>query len=491
MKAKNALKVFYYALVLFGLSSCTVAEEYDVFHRDGKTYITSLKVRSGASTSNNLGTRTFFDTGTNFGAVYWEDGTKNGEWKGLETGEEIYGPDCLYFFEKNSTEYKISEFYCAEQTEKYSFGDYDYDNYQWATFNLQKGSNPLQVSTTDDPHSYFGYYYPLLRTNSPNNEFTCQIHSQLGQGDKVLREFLRRNDVLRLEPFTESTKKSGTHNDQQKDGVIGILDVDEKDQDQGILTIEGEKGTPKIPDIYFDHLFALVEVELHSDTIFSIRKEGNPDIDYSNAYSIRDGSNFPYHRSSADDDGGTDWTGGYPSCWPLSTVQLSGTNSAGNPNVFVTSFVFKSKKEESAVADDYGRWSHKGSTTWVRCERSDSTHYISIAKEGTVLNYYFLVRQVNTISQLKVTIISPKFTPEGEVAEQGNYERSLVFSFNDNFYFKPGNYYKIVIDVGIPKEFKDERDDIDWQNTKYIMLSPNEEMDLTSWGITKAEEKFN
>lgn len=481
MKANNALAIFYYALVLFGLSSCTVAEEYDVFHRDGKTYITSLKVRSGASASNNLGTRTFFDTGTNFGAVYWEDGTKNGEWKGLETGEKIFGPDCLYFFEKNSTEYKISEFYCADQTTKYRLGEYDHDNYQWATFNLQKGSIPLQVNTTADPHRYFGYYYPLLGTYGPHKEFTCQIHSQEGQGDKVLREFLRRNDVLRLEPATAS----GTHNDQQKDGVIGYLDVDEEDQDQGILAIEEEKGTPIIPDIYFDHLFALVEVVLvRNDTKVSKRNEQGGDIDYSNAYSIRDGSIFPYHKSSADNGGGSDWTDGFPSCWPLSTVQLSGTNSGGNPNVFVTSFVFNSNSE-------YGRWGYKESTTWVRCERSDEMNDISIAKEGVELNYYFLVRHVSTMSQLKVTILSPKFTAEGQVAEQGNYERSLVFSFNDNFYFKPGNYYKIVIDVGIPEEFKDERDDIDWQNTKYIMLSPNKEMNLSSWGITKAEEGFN
>lgn len=473
MKVKNALKVFYFALVLFGLSACTVAEEYDIFHRDGKTYITSLKVRSGASAGSNLGTRTFFDTGDNFGAVYWEDGTTNTAWKGLETGDTIYRPDHIYFFDKNMKNYgyvdNISEFYCAEQTTRYYSGHYDFDNYQWATFNLLKGKTPLMVNAEGDPHSYYGYYCPrIVGHNLETDVFDFYKTNQVGQGNVVLRNFLREHDVLRLEVPDNTT---GTENQQSADGSNGIFEI----PDEACLTIDDQDGRIRVPDIYFSHIFALVEVALVRNPDAVKEGEVNPGgFDLSN--NLRNVFNF-----QSDNDGGVVYGDPQLSDWPLTTVDLCGS---GNTNfLFVTCYKFS----------DIGKWEPNSYGTNYRCVRPVDDN-VSIVTANDTLKYYFLVRSYNKLSTMSLVIHTPQFEAGGDVVEGSDYCRTIKFTFTkpNSFLFYPGKYYRISIDVGVPEQFSDNntRTDKNWIESSFNMLRPSKEMNLDAWGIKGYEETW-
>ena len=471
MKVKNALKVFYFALVLFGLSACTVAEEYDIFHRDGKTYITSLKVRSGASTGSNLGTRTFFDTGDNFGAVYWEDGTTNTAWKGLETGDSIYGPDHIYFFDKNMKNYgyvdSISEFYCAEQTTRYKPGDYDFDNYQWATFNLLKGKTPLKVNAEGDPHSYYGYYCPrIVGHNLETDDFVFYITNQVGQGNVVLRNFLREHDVLRLEVPDKTT---GTKNKQSADGSNnGIFEI----PDEACLTIDDQDGRIRVPDIYFSHIFALVEVALvRNDSAVAKRTNNSGGLNLSN--NLRNVFNF-----QSDNDGGVVYPDPQPSDWPLTTVDLRGVSEESKAP-FVLSYKFS----------DIGKWEPNQVGVYYRCVRPVDDN-VSIVTANDTLKYYFLVRSYNYLSTMSLVIHTPSYNAERKVIDGSDYTRAIKFTFTNpnSFLFYPGKYYRISIDVGVPKSFKESRKDNNWMDHSSNMLRPSEEMDLAAWKIKGYEE---
>lgn len=493
MKRNIFLTFFTCLIVLLTLSGCTVAEEFDVFHRDGKTYITSINVRTGAPNGDELGTRTFFDTrDDNYGIVYWEDG-KTSFWP--EDGEGTFGPDHLYFFNSNLDNYvyanSISDFFCAKQfTKEEDEKARDFDGHKWATFNLQLRTPPLQVWEKEGDPQYYGYYCPALEGNVPSESFTpsMQYHDQNGQGDAVLRDFLRKLDVLWLEYPSPDGASTSYHRFKWKD-------------------VENQ-------DVYFAHIFSLVEVELRrNDPIISEwTNEGGSDDEEEEEEEEESPSNKVRNASNSISHGGENQYNsvkknddiiylGNLSNLPFIGVELVGeTGLTGQNNSgFLGTYYF----------DDDGRWKCKQTSRSVRCTRVDEDKndlsFLSSGNKDKVLKYYFLVYSPYAIKTLGVGVISPRYESNGEVSTQMPFERYVYFNLEDNqidkdgnviagsgFKFKPGEYYKISLDISLSDKFatgSNDADgkatflDINWSTSGYHVMKPAEEMKSMNWGF--------
>ena len=483
MKRNNFLFFLPFAVVLLTLSACTVADEFDVFHRDGKTYITSLRVHSGVPDAEELGTRTFFDTRDDFyGTVYWED--RKTIFEGKDPGEGTFGPDHLYFFNANLSNYKytdsISDYFCAEQ---YNDGHYykpnDPTKHKWATFNLQLRTPPLQVYKKENDPTYYGYYCPALATKSPGSSFDMSMHDQKGQSNAVLRSFLRKSDVLWLEhPLPAEGPPQVVSNKHR------FKWTDEENQ-----------------DIYFSHIFSLVEVDIkrndYACTVWEHGQGGNKDPEvWSSRRRVGKGSyngmntgneSSPFNRL---DDGVDDYPGNF-SYLPLNNVDLIGGKDA-----FLKSYSFNGT----------GEWyCEDPPTNLLRCTRTDEKQDLSLlypGNENNVLKYYFLVYSFTTTSTLAVDVQTPRYEPDSTVSEAAPFNRRIEFTMEDNFKFEPGKYYKIVLDLCLPDSVSTATDaagepiyygngkrrflDIDWKTNDYHLLAPAAEMKNIKWGI-----KFN
>lgn len=460
----NKLSLLATVVILFAMFSCTVADQFDTYSIDGKTYITKLKVLNGSPDEEAGGTRTFFDTSSgNYGIVYWEDNEHTNH--GVEADEKVYGPDHLYFFDKNkgnNYEYAscISEFFCSRQfTQNEDDKNRDFTEYKWGVFSLLKNSTPLEVD-----NEYYGYYFPSLEDHSPNTHFSCYLHDQTGQGDAVLRNYLRTCDVLELE---------NSH-----------------DQTGNILTVANP-----MKDIYCDHLFALVEVDIHRNddavTVWPSTKEKSS----INRRVGNENGGEPFLNKLGDG-----YYEGNPSNWAFCQVELEGINQEvkfgddfqSDPSdyeiiektdLFLKSFTF----------DGVGKWSECDKINFVRCSRGDKNiDDLSLIKNPEkTLKYYLLVRSTRPIQKLNVCVFTSRLNADGTVSSQNEvYKRVLSFTFDGgSFSFTPGRYYKISLDVGFPEDKvineKGQYKDTDWQMPEYHLLAPAADMDLAGWGIKK------
>lgn len=454
----NKLSLLATVVILFAMFSCTVADQFDTYSIDGKTYITKLKVLNGSPDEEAGGTRTFFDTSSdNYGIVYWEDNEHTNH--GVEADEKVYGPDHLYFFDKSKGGYEyatcISEFFCSRQfTQNEDDKNRDFAAYKWGVFSLLKNSTPLKVG-----NEYYGYYFPSLEDHSPNTHFSCYLHDQTGQGDSVLRKYLRTCDVLELE---------NSH-----------------DQNGNILTVKDP-----MTDIYCDHLFALVEVDIHRNpsAVTTWSKTGSIS---------RRGSN-ENDKESRLNKLGDGYYDGNPSNWAFCQVELEGIyqemklgeDYPSDPldyeireetDLFLKSFTF----------DGVGKWSEYDKINFVRCSRGDKNiDDLSLIKNPEkTLKYYLLVRSTHPIQKLNVCVFTSRLNADGTVSSQNEvYKRVLSFTFDGgSFSFTPGRYYKISLDVGFPEDKvineKGQYKDTDWQMPEYHLLAPAADMDLAGWGI--------
>lgn len=487
MKRNNIFDFFTFAIVVLTLSACTVAEEYDVFHRDGKTYITSLRVHTGVPDAEELGSRTFFDTRDDYyGIVYWEDG-KTPFWP--EDGEGTFGPDHLYFFNSNRTRYAyadcISDYFCAKQ---YNDGHYykpnDPSKHQWATFNLQLRTPALQKYKDVGDPTYYGYYCPAIEEKKPSESQTydMELHDQNGQGNVVLRSYLRSSDVLWLEH---------PHPAEGPEGVVS-------NKHRLRWTEENNQ------DIYFSHIFSLVEVDIkRNDDACTVWVHGQGGNEGEEEWSSkrRVGKSSQNGMDTGDDSHHFNKLSesvqyeGNLSYLPMCNVDLIGNSSVA----FLKEYSF----------DDSGQWYVASKHSTVRCTRTDSDkNDLSLLypdNEGNIVKYYFLVYSFEPISTLTVSIVTPRYEADGTISHNSTFERRIEFPLENGFKFEPGKYYKLALDLGLPDEVStanvtedkekkpiyDENGkrrflDRDWITSSYHLLAPSAEMQNIRWGI-----KFN
>lgn len=484
MKRNNFLFFLPFAVVLLTLSACTVADEFDVFHRDGKTYLTSLKVHTGVPDGEELGTRTFFDTRDGYyGIVYWEDG-KTPFWP--EDGEGTFGPDHLYFFNYDLGNYQyvdsISDYFCAEQ---YS-GDHHYDpndpsKFQWATFKLQKGTPALQVTTKDTAPCYYGYYCPAVKNRRPGKTVTydMELHDQNGQGNAVLRSYLRSSDVLWLEVPQPS---------DEAEGEIGPITFRDH-------SFEWKDTTTQ--DIYFNHIFSLVEVDIkrNDNVCTEWPHQGTGGGGHVHSVSLRSANKGSQNGTNTGEDSfhfnrlTDDQYLGNLSYLPMGNVDLVGNEG----DSFLKTYAFT----------DYGEWYCATQHSTVRCTRTDpdkkNTSLLCSGHENNTVEYYFLVYSNKAISKLTVKILSPRYDADGSVSQLSPFERTIEFPLEDGFKFIPGKYYKLALDLGLPDKvstaFDDKNEaiydedgkrcflDRDWITSDYHLLAPSAEMKNMRWGI--------
>lgn len=485
MKRNNFLFFLPFAVVLLTLSACTVADEFDVFHRDGKTYITSLRVHTGVPDAEELGTRTFFDTRDDYyGTVYWEDGKTIFE--GKDSVEGTFGPDHLYFFNYNLDNYQyvnsISDYFCAEQySGEHSFYPEDRTKHQWATFKLQKRTPALQVYKNEGDPVYFGYYCPALETTKPgvSVKYEMSMFDQTGQGNAVLRSFLRRYDVLRLEvpqPAVEG-----------EDGLGKITYSDHSFQWKDTVN----------QDIYFNHIFSLVEVDIASNEKACTKWIQSSDTvdDDDHQSSPRRADKVSKNGMNAGDESSTfnrladeiEPYGGNLSYLPLGNVELVGDDGA-----FLSTYSFNGR----------GKWICASTSNKVRCTRIDpNKNAVSLLfNTNDTVKYYFLVYSSAPTSFLQVGVQTPRYEPGFIVSEAAPFNRSIKFTMENGFQFEPGKYYKLILDLGLPNkvstavdksnnEVYDENGirlflDKDWQTSDYHLLAPSSEMNNIRWGIS-------
>lgn len=437
----NKLSMFAIGAAVLTLSACTVADEFESYNKDGKKYITKFKIMSDASSQ---GTRTYFDVDDeessnqeNLAKVYWEDGTTLRKYYS-NNQDEIYfihkDENGNYAYAQEGHGVGLQTFKCTEVGEWKPETPEKGNGYGWGEFTANAGNQGLELGET-----YYAYYYPKYKTDQKlpigreNRVPNINIVEQSGQDASDFIDFMRQNDILELDHRWHSNNEiKMTDSDAAQNGI-------------------------QIEDIHMDHVFALVEVELHYKESKTYVGSMRPDLQFS----------FP-------------------------SVEL-GTDEKDELNEDVRPFI------SSFYLDEYGKWVPiKGENkAFAQCIRTDVDNDNLVLRRsdevkndnplGTAksLRYFLLVRFVDNVKVHNLWIKT--LTQQGD---QGfRYMRTLHYIFPNEYNgttfegvsFEPGNYYKFDINISYENIDGDNPPIDSWQN--YGKMWPANEEYLKGFGI--------
>ena len=402
-------------VAVLSMCACTEANEFTPSTNNSTKKITEIKVASNASA---LGTRTEFDTSdNNFGVVTWEKGV-----------------DELYFF-KDGQNSKYQIFTCGDDDNSGKDSNYD-----WNYFSA-KGEG------LDVDGDYYAYYFPNYSTvttsgttiNYKNNLITqksvdCStfyIDNTITEDGGMLKDFMHNYDLL------ASTACSN--------GSFDYVHV-----------------TDPMGDIYMDHPFALVTVDLLCREVKGGSKDGM--------------GNFKSYE-------------GLPSYYQAELQGLYDVDSKSQcENLLANSYTIGSDGKLTFVYNPYV----DGAVPKIVSIYDTEKYYYLINGYGTTYNkslfpesqdyreklsFYFLVHQnensEKTINKLKIFIDTEADYDEGH---KNSDDKSIEIFLDENktFNFEPGKCYGFVLYVDYGYGYGDNTADEDYSANSHWTEQDNQ-----------------
>lgn len=360
---------------------------YNVADEDG--YIKSFNVGTAAKVEPE--TKTLFHTEEgSYGLTTWEPGT-----------------DELSFILRDSTgSYAYMDepehwqrFGCESSFEKESYegpGDI-----KWAKYTVLDGNTGLQVG-----QNYYAYYMNGKESVALSPDYLfVETFNQTGQSDISLQNFMRSYDYLEL----EASQHGG--NDVANGGII----------------VKSPMG-----DVYMDHYFALVEVDIHWKADMYVKNN------FGGGYSHR---TFKY---------------------PFFCVQFG---SMGGEDIFT----------KCVHLDEYGKLKDYQFTSFVINYRKDSNEEITLTESNNLLKYYFLVRAKGPSNHYWIQVFNAPAL-----------KRTIHYVWDEGgLQLKPGFYYKFDVDADFSKLLSDQNEK-EWQD--HGQLIARDSLELAGYGIRTHHE---